>query len=155
MTSVLVRESWVNAIGPLVAVACATVLRASAPTFVSDAATVALVRKAAFPAVFATVLQLTLTTSLDGCLVGAKDFKWIVAVGTCTCLTQLNALKWIAARAADFGPAKGLSLVFATFAARLLTYALLSSSRVALGFGPLGRALATGPRPRRSAVPQA
>lgn len=129
-------------VGPLVACACAACLAVGAPAFVGDATTVGLVRAAAFPAVFATVLQLTLTTTLDGCMVGARDFKWIVALGTCTCVCQLRALRWIADRGAGgaLGPELGLALLFSTFTARLLAYAAISSLRVLLGFGPLGRA---------------
>ena len=88
------------------------------------------------------MLQLTLTTTLDGCMVGARDFKWIVALGTCTCVCQLRALRWIADRGAGgaLGPELGLALLFSTFTARLLAYAAISSLRVLLGFGPLGRA---------------
>ncbi|KAJ8606031.1 hypothetical protein CTAYLR_010785 [Chrysophaeum taylorii] len=134
-------------IGPLVAAACATFLRLAAPAMTSDPGVLEVV-KGTIPAVFATVLQLFLTTTLDGCIVGARDFKWIVGTGTCTCVLQLAALRAIASR--DFVIFPPLALIFSTFTARLFVYALASTVRVLLGFGPLGRAL----RPRYAPVDQ-
>ena len=50
-----------------------------APAFVADAQTIALVRRTAIPMVFLTTLQLTLTTTLDGCLVGSKARRGVGA----------------------------------------------------------------------------
>ena len=128
-------------IGPVVAAASTAFLVLGAPAFVNDAATIALVRRVAFPAVFATTLQLTLTTTLDGCLVGSRDFGWIMCVGSLTAVAQVSALRSVVARAGTLPAATGLSLVFGTFVARLAFYAVISSTRILAGGGPLGRAL--------------
>lgn len=133
-------------IGPLVALACAGFLSLSTP-FITNDPQVKRIVAGATPAVFLTCLQLFVTGSLDGCLVGAKDFMWIVATGTCTCAAQLAGLHAIATVGAASLPANALAFVFFTFFARLLIYAVASGARVALGFGPLGRAL----RPHRAA----
>ncbi|KAJ1448691.1 hypothetical protein M885DRAFT_538263 [Pelagophyceae sp. CCMP2097] len=128
-------------IAPLIALGCAGFLYVCAPAFTGDAAAIALVRRTAIPAVFLAVAQLTLTTTLDGCLVGSRDFRWIVATGTCTCLLQLSLLRAISFRAATLTPVFALSAIFATYTLRLATYAAVSGTRVATGRGPLGRAL--------------
>lgn len=125
--------------GPLVATCCAAALQLGAPLMTSDREVVRIVR-CAIPAVFATVFQLFITGTIDGCIVGARDFKWIVFTGSCTCLLQLATLRAIAT-SADILPASPLALVFYTFTARLFVYAVASGTRVALGYGPLGRAL--------------
>mmetsp|Transcript_24244 Transcript_24244/g.31550 ORF Transcript_24244/g.31550 Transcript_24244/m.31550 type:complete len:318 (+) Transcript_24244:2-955(+) len=128
--------------GPLIAFACALVVRLGTPFASSDPQVLDLVFRS-IPAVFLMCFQLTLTTSLDGAIVGARDFSWIIACGTCTAIAQLVALRalTLAGPAVDDPLVTPISLVFATFIIRLFVYFLASGSRVALGFGPLGRAL--------------
>lgn len=131
-------------IGPLVATSSALVLHAGTPFVTNDPDVVRIVRSA-LPAVFAAVTQLAITTTIDGCVVGARDFKWILATGTCTCLLQLAALRAITIHRNAL-PAPPLALIFSTFTARLFVYALACTMRVLLGYGPLGAALRGRPR---------
>ena len=132
------------AVAPLVAGACALLAGCGASLFSADAAVVALVRRTAFPALFLTTAQLVVSSSIDGLQLAARDFGFIVVCGTCTCAAQLAGLRAVgrAAAAGAAWPARwGLSLVFASFWLRLLTYAIISSGRIALGYGALGRVL--------------
>lgn len=44
------------------------------------------------PVVMLTQLQLPMTTTVDGSMVAARDFGWVICMSVATCLMQLGAL---------------------------------------------------------------
>ena len=74
-----------------------------------------------------------ISVAVDGAMLASRDFGFMLLQGTLSLLVQWKLLtsSWCST----------VSAVFATFTFRLGSYALLGLIRVALGYGPLGKAL--------------
>ena len=105
--------------------------------FTSDLAVQALARQSA-PAVFGTVAMGVFTVAVDGAMLAAKDFGFMLWQGILSLLLQLALLK-----KASF--CSSVSMVFATFALRLGSYSFVALLRTALGYGKLGQAMRYSP----------
>jgi Na+-driven multidrug efflux pump len=83
--------------------------------------------------VFLIVYFLCLQVSMDGALVASKDFVYMLGIAVFSNFLQWKLLvsPWC----------NSVSAIFYSFTVRLATYALAGATRVALGYGPLGRAL--------------
>jgi len=116
------------------AILCSSVLTFGSILFTKDVAVLAEVARIV-PAIFAAASLLILSSSVDGCFLAAKDFRFIMPAQVTVCSMQFLLLlvcqqqKW------------PLFFVVATFPLRLLTYLCVAACRVGLGFGPLGKAV--------------
>ncbi|CAB9513515.1 Protein DETOXIFICATION [Seminavis robusta] len=123
-------------LGAMTAVAmggiAALLLRFGSGLFSSDAAVQQLANGVA-PSLFLAVATGIFTVAVDGSMLASRDFGFMLFQGTLSLLVQWKLLlsPWCSS----------VSAVFATFTLRLGTYALFAVIRVALGRGPLGKAL--------------
>jgi hypothetical protein len=79
------------------------------------------------------VLLVSLQVSVDGAMLAARDFRFMLIQGIFSLVVQsyLLASSWCSS----------VSSVFAIFTLRMSVYASMALIRVALGKGPLGQAL--------------
>ena len=76
-------------------------------------------------------LFLSVAVAVDGAMLASRDFGFMLLQGTLSLLIQWKLL----------ASCTTVSAVFGTFTFRLGSYAMLGLIRVALGYGPLGKAL--------------
>lgn len=116
----------------VVATLCCLTLRFGAGFFTSDTAVLREVAGASLPMFLATFLLLV-SSSVDGSLLAAKDFGFIVPTQVAVCALQICLLGVVRRLGL------GLPFVFLTFSVRLLSFLAAAFTRVSLGKGPLGR----------------
>jgi len=98
--------------------------------FTQDLGVQLVARKNAF-AVFLSVAQGIIATSVDGAMLASRDFGYMFQIGISTCIMQLFLLK----------KCTSINAIFATFTLRLAIYAIAVVVRASMGYGDLGRAL--------------
>jgi Na+-driven multidrug efflux pump len=111
------------------AVAFATLMLGSG-SFTADAAVQTMVRDTA-PSVCLAIVTAIVTVAIDGAMLAARDFGFIIAIGMMTCIMQV----YLSSQCST------LSHIFLAFALRLGVYSVAAVSRVGLGFGTLGKVL--------------
>jgi len=111
---------------------CFLVLRFGAGAFTSDATVLAEAAGAA-PAVALATATLLISSSVDGALLAAKDFGFVVPQQVIVLSVQLVLLQLV--RRWNLG----LPYIFLTFVFRLWVFIACASLRIGLGMGPLGR----------------
>jgi Na+-driven multidrug efflux pump len=116
-------------------------IRFGAALFTSDP-TVQLMAHASAPAVFWAVSQAIMAVTVDGAMLASRDFGFMLAMGTLTCLVQLYTLNWCTT----------LTAIFGTFTFRLGSYTLAVLARVAMGKGDIGRAIKTSWKRKKAAL---
>ncbi len=99
--------------------------------FTSDVAVQGIVKNIA-PVISLAVMQTIIGTSLDGAMLAARDFSYIITVGVATCGLQLSLL----------GKCNSLSAIYLTFFGRLAAYSIATLLRIGSGRGPLGKIVA-------------
>ena len=101
------------------------------PGIFSSSVAVQAVARAAAPTLFFAVSQTVVGIAVDGAMMASKDFGFMLATGVASFALQAKLLTYCTT----------VGDIFATFAIRLGSYALLSVGRAALGYGNLGRAI--------------
>jgi len=101
------------------------------PGIFSSSVAVQAVARAAAPTLFFAVSQTVVGIAVDGAMMASKDFGFMLATGLASFVLQAKLLTYCTT----------VGDIFATFAIRLGSYALLSVGRAALGYGKLGRAI--------------
>ncbi|CAE8650224.1 unnamed protein product, partial [Polarella glacialis] len=124
-------------VSSVVAMVCFLALRYGAVLFTSDPEVVQLVASAA-PALLLATGTLLISSSVDGSLLAAKDFAFVVPSQILVCVIQLGLLQIVRRQHL------GLPFVFMTFAVRLWVFLGGAAVRIGLGYGPLGRVLHAG-----------
>eukprot|EP00933_Yihiella_yeosuensis_P015577 TRINITY_DN13549_c0_g2_i1.p1 TRINITY_DN13549_c0_g2~~TRINITY_DN13549_c0_g2_i1.p1 ORF type:complete len:437 (-),score=68.45 TRINITY_DN13549_c0_g2_i1:113-1423(-) len=123
-------------VGWTVATLCFLLLRFGGGIFTADAEVIRIVAEAA-PAVFLAVGTLLISSSVDGALLAAKDFGFVVPQQMIVCVLQLLLLQLVRRYSL------GLPFVFLTFVMRLWVFITAAAVRVfVLRRGPLGSVLA-------------
>jgi len=107
------------------------VLTLGSSMFTADAAVQKMARQTA-PAIFAAVSTSIFTVAVDGSMLAAKDFGFMLGFGFSTFVAQLYLLR---------NHCSSIAFVFGTFTFRLGSYALLSLVRMWSGNGPLGKVM--------------
>lgn len=110
---------------------CFCALRFGAQTFTSDAAVLGQIHSAAFMVLLATG-ALLLSSSIDGALLAAKDFRFIVFQQALVVAVQL-VLLWMTLKFQ-----LGLPAVWMTLAVRVLLFIPVALTWIRTGNGPLG-----------------
>lgn len=135
-----VRKTGANIFGIACIVAavsaglCLTLLRYAGGIFSSDPQVISLVVGSCL-ATFVMTGSTLVCSSVDGALLAAKDFSFVVPHQVAVCVLQVVLL----AKVKELG--LGLPWVLMTFAVRLWAFLLGAVIRVRLGYGPLGRVL--------------
>jgi len=118
----------------VVAALCFSILRFGAPIFTTDPAVLQYVANTA-PAILLITMGIIMSSSVDGSLMAAKDFGFIVPAQLAGCGVQLLLIWLVIQRKL------GLPWVFITFFARQILFIATSAARVACGCGALGRVI--------------
>lgn len=113
---------------------CFAALRFGAQTFTADVAVLGQVHSTAFM-VFLTTVALLLSSSIDGALLAAKDFRFIVFQQGLVVAIQLFLL-WMTLKMH-----MGLPAVWMTLAVRVMVFIPGALTWVCTGNGPLGRVM--------------
>jgi len=98
--------------------------------FTSDMAVREIIRNTA-PSVCIAVMTAIMTVCIDGAMLAARDFSFIILLGLITCVMQL----YLSSKCTT------LTGIFLAFALRLGTYSFATIVRVASGHGALGKVL--------------
>eukprot|EP00439_Symbiodinium_sp_Y106_P046952 s442_g6.t1 len=125
----------IGAIVSIVAsVLCYTALMLGAGTFTSDPAVLGEIHGAAFMVCLATG-TLLISSSVDGALLAAKDFGFIVTQQVSVVMLQLLVLRTV------LHLKLGLPGIWMTLAVRVILFVPIALTWLGMGYGPLGRVL--------------
>lgn len=113
-------------------------MRYASSSFTRDAHVLHIVRQTA-PVVAVCIASLVLQQPLDGTLVAAREFSFVIKLSVITMLSQLCVLSAVL----HFN--LGLSFVFLSLAVRYWVFTVSASLRVLKGKGSLGRAVRSSP----------